>query len=1265
MFLIVGDDRHRLKEGITLIGSEENDRYSVIHVQDGSVCPKHAAIRCSPTTRDAHVMDLCSHAGILLTDDRVRGKRIPPLEWHKLYGIKAKISFGAVVCQLEICNGDRKSNVSSVSFFDGSIDSIDCSLEEAPKARSRHATSKQISSISTVGTSGTSAIQEHSISTSAKILSITQNSFTVPSTQQIADQTSVTCKPQPTREDGNSLRPSSADEDDDLFDIPETQEVIDQPNMSEIIDPISNTIGQGEKEGDFFQFDTEEDNHTGDGMFNNPYVEQSQSVLEHLGESNKVNTSGHRKSIQPDRSVDSISFRGKTGPEDTDDDLSKIEWNDSKATSSDKVGEADLRKGSVTPDLVFDKPESVHAESVTPDLEFDRITPQQSDPTTTSKLSLRKHSVESLQEPVSDMNNERVESVTPDLNFDENVPEEIACADPYLAETQCLDAELDPNEHASTSVYDLTTQIDPLISGADSPAFKVPSAYDALTQKIPDKELKSACSLRKLAIQMSDLRHTKNDISIRTNKEIELDPFMVATQPLSVDDLQNAYDLQTQPLSKHSEIGPVVDEDIENDTVPLELLGTSPLRHEDIYNLQTQPLTAKCSYGSLPDEDPEMSKLFRPPANSTCRQSMLVKQIEAQEQEEEIVKTDLLNISPSSNKENQDEISQQRTIKANEARRKMSVSTRSNEETVDLSPSDEEYCLAETMPIADSGKTSTETNPPIKKQSHNKSKTTSEKSESAFKVPDNRSITSSTKSSNTSAPETPRTQEGSGSEAFDFNTPEHPFLNVVKKEKILAVSDMLKNRTTERVDNVARRYKYIFGDSSDEDHEPNEPVFKKKDSKVQVMKYDKTEQDKTNDIKKKTVPERRSKRDKKKTNRYSDDEQEDSKSVASSKSKSSSGGSTRSTATTSSSSTSRSKVDVSVDYKPTTKDEQSSKTRKRKVATEHCTSDTAPSDTTAPKASKSKKNNVEPNEPKAGPSTSAEQPTVTKRSGRLRRAVTEEIKEHKSSKAANQAVPTVEMSKSTKPERSGRGPSKQTATTAHGKLPTDADNDQSTSSASEAMNTSASGSESSGTRKSSRSIKPRLMFTKMSPEPYKRMVTRAGGLIVDMPELASILVSDRVYRTYKFLCAIAKGIPIVGQKYLEQVEISGDFVDPWNYILEDREMERRFKFNLKKSLTMALTGRIFQDYSVIVTTSTKPPPEEIQLIVASAGGRVIKFPTQQPKYADNMFVVSDQKDKDTWPKLRERFPEIEIISTEGFMLSIMQHYKNFRSYRLV
>ncbi|XP_053682968.1 mediator of DNA damage checkpoint protein 1-like isoform X2 [Sabethes cyaneus] len=1215
-------------------------------------------------------MDLCSHAGILLTDDRVQMQPVPPLEWLKLFGSKVKLVFGSVTCQLEVVSStSRKSNASMASFFESSVDSIDCSLDEAPQVRSRLVKNK-LSNDNHGDNNSTSENQNSNVSkTVTNISNRQENSFLIPATQTHGNESCSSTRNSTSiaEKSRTSLPQASLDEMDDLFFIPETQECIEQPDESQIIAPIGSTIGQGEKEDDFLRFETEDDENTGDGLFNNPYVE-SQNLLKNMDESYRKSIGEERKSILPDRSVDSISFHGKIPAEETDDDLSKIEWNDSKATSKDQVNfvpiTAEDREGSITPELNFDsRPASTRnlmpdneeerVESATPDLEFDRITPQQPpDPVLVRKLSLRKDAIEDILQQGPTEPGSRGESVTPDLEFPEKNEDEEDVHDPYLQATQALPAMPNFAVPQSISAYDLATQIDPAISSRNCGTSEE-AAYDMLTQKMPDEALKSARSLRKAVIQVTDLRQRKGNVSLRANKEFELDPFELATQPLPTDEIRDVYDLQTQPLRRASNIGNGLNVEDLADTIPLEMPRSPPswtnlAPSDDFYNMQTQPLAAKKSDSSLP-----LDGTFRPPANSTYRQSILSSPIHDEEQAA-VTENDELNISPSSNKENQEETNQHRSdrkTKSKDSKQSLSTTSEAPESSVreELTQSDEEYCLASTMPVAETTRQVNEDSSSVSKKP---SKKTKSKDNINAKLPANRNTPSSTKSSVVSgnSEETPLSRGGSsGGDAlsFDFNTPDHPFLNAVKKEKILAVSDMIKNRSSAPNADTAlsRKYKYIFGDSSDEDQEPNEPVFLKKDSKIQVMKYDKEEQTSTTKSvaseESTKLPERHSKREKKKTRRYSDDE---SASVASTRS---SVRSARSTV----SRTAKTKADEAA---------SEPKTRKRKAAE----TPALPSDAMtngAPKHSKTgKKSSEELSEPKAGPSKPSEPSAVSKRSKRLKQTTTEDVTtpndKQPAKLAVNQTVPVVE-------QRASRARSKRTtAKSAVDKLPST--DEAATSSTSEALNTSVSGSESSSTRKSSRAVKPRMMFTKMSPEPYKRMITRAGGFIVDMPELASMLVSDRVYRTYKFLCAIARGIPIVDHSYLEQVEKKRDFVDPWAYILQDHEMERRFKFNLKKSLSLARDAKIFEGYSVIVTASTKPPPEELQLIVTSAGGRVIKFPSQQPKHADKLFAVSDQQDKAVWPKLQERYPQIEIISTEGLMLSVMQHYKNFRNYRL-
>ncbi len=52
------------------------------------------------------------------------------------------------------------------------------------------------------------------------------------------------------------------------------------------------------------------------------------------------------------------------------------------------------------------------------------------------------------------------------------------------------------------------------------------------------------------------------------------------------------------------------------------------------------------------------------------------------------------------------------------------------------------------------------------------------------------------------------------------------------------------------------------------------------------------------------------------------------------------------------------------------------------------------------------------------------------------------------------------------------------------------------------------------------------------------MVARLGGSIAKGVADMNFLVTDKVRRTVKFLCAVAKGVPIVSTHWLEKVSCS-------------------------------------------------------------------------------------------------------------------------------
>lgn len=106
----------------------------------------------------------------------------------------------------------------------------------------------------------------------------------------------------------------------------------------------------------------------------------------------------------------------------------------------------------------------------------------------------------------------------------------------------------------------------------------------------------------------------------------------------------------------------------------------------------------------------------------------------------------------------------------------------------------------------------------------------------------------------------------------------------------------------------------------------------------------------------------------------------------------------------------------------------------------------------------------------------------------------------------------------------------------------------------------------------------------------------------------------KVKRTAKFLCAVARGIPIVSLEWLQKSKAKGKFEgiffknileqffadlfffsDAQSYLLVDKDAEENFGFSLADTLNKAQTARLFDGYSIYVTPSVnKPPPSELQ-----------------------------------------------------------------------
>lgn len=189
-----------------------------------------------------------------------------------------------------------------------------------------------------------------------------------------------------------------------------------------------------------------------------------------------------------------------------------------------------------------------------------------------------------------------------------------------------------------------------------------------------------------------------------------------------------------------------------------------------------------------------------------------------------------------------------------------------------------------------------------------------------------------------------------------------------------------------------------------------------------------------------------------------------------------------------------------------------------------------------------------------------------------------------------------------------------------------------------------------------------VMFTGYSDPKALAIINKLGGQVVDCPKSCTVLVTDKVRRTVKFLCALALGRPIVSPQWLASSKMSLTFLDHNKYLLKDKEAEKQFSFTLKESLAKARKTPLLQGKSIFVTNCVKPPPVDMKSIVECSGGTFLtKAPTIWPQ---NSVIISCNEDKSVCNKFRKKQSNLRIVSAEFVLSGILQQDFNPDKYIL-
>ncbi|XP_049743730.1 LOW QUALITY PROTEIN: mediator of DNA damage checkpoint protein 1 [Elephas maximus indicus] len=162
------------------------------------------------------------------------------------------------------------------------------------------------------------------------------------------------------------------------------------------------------------------------------------------------------------------------------------------------------------------------------------------------------------------------------------------------------------------------------------------------------------------------------------------------------------------------------------------------------------------------------------------------------------------------------------------------------------------------------------------------------------------------------------------------------------------------------------------------------------------------------------------------------------------------------------------------------------------------------------------------------------------------------------------------------------------------------------------------------TKSNQESVAPKVLFTGVVDARGERAVLALGGSLANSVTEASHLVTDRIRRTVKFLCALGRGIPILSLDWLHQSRKAGCFLPPDEYVVTDPEQEKNFGFSLRDALSRAQKRRLLEGYEIHVTPGVQPPPPQMGEIISCCGGTVL--PNMPRSYKPQRVVITCSQD---------------------------------------
>lgn len=138
----------------------------------------------------------------------------------------------------------------------------------------------------------------------------------------------------------------------------------------------------------------------------------------------------------------------------------------------------------------------------------------------------------------------------------------------------------------------------------------------------------------------------------------------------------------------------------------------------------------------------------------------------------------------------------------------------------------------------------------------------------------------------------------------------------------------------------------------------------------------------------------------------------------------------------------------------------------------------------------------------------------------------------------------------------------------------------------------------------------------------KRTIKSLSGTLSEDIKSCSHLITDKVKRTVKFLCAIGRGLPIVNETWLKQSKGCKTFVSADDFIIKDKASEKLYSFDLVKSIMSARKTAFLEGWSFHPTSACKPDANQLNDILSCNGGTLLR---KAPKsFQDKLIVLANR-----------------------------------------